>query len=69
VLTFAAEDGTNPHPDDDGQSGDNNTPTTFTLQVSVVLIPTLNEWGLMALALVLGGLGLVALRRRRPVRG
>jgi large repetitive protein len=63
-VTDISEDGTNPDPDGDGQSGDNNTPTTFTLPVSVVLIPTLNEWGLLALALVLGALGLTALRRR-----
>jgi hypothetical protein len=64
TVTDLSEDGTNPDPDDDGQSGDNNTPTPFTLPVNVVLIPTLNEWGLLALALLLGTLGLLALRRR-----
>jgi uncharacterized repeat protein (TIGR01451 family) len=65
TVTDLSEDGTNPDPDDDGQSGDNNTPTPFTLPVNVVLIPTLNEWGLLALALLLG---VLALRRLRPAK-
>jgi hypothetical protein len=52
---------------EDTQSGDNNTPTVFVLPVSVVQIPTLGTWGLLALAALLN---LFAMRRlTRPARG
>jgi hypothetical protein len=41
-------------------------PTVFQLPVAIALIPTLNTWGLLALAVLLG---LFAVRRmRRPAR-
>ena len=57
-----SQDGTNPDPDGNGNAGDNNDPTEFDLPLSVVEIPTLGTWGLLALAALLG---LFALRRLR----
>ncbi len=54
TVTDLSQDGGNPDPNGNGQSGDNNTPTVFTLPVYVVQIPTLGTWGLLALALLLG---------------
>jgi IPTL-CTERM motif len=65
-VTDLSQDGGDPDPNHNGQSGDNNTPTVFILPVSVVQIPTLGTWGLLALAALLG---LFAVRRlTRPAR-
>jgi large repetitive protein len=60
VVSDPSQDGSDPDPDHNGQSGDNNVPTVFVLPVNVVQIPTLGAWGLLALAALLG---LLALRR------
>jgi len=59
-----SQDGDDTDPNDNGDAGDDNTPTVFELPVSVILIPTLNEWGLLAMMLALAGIALRRLRRR-----
>jgi uncharacterized repeat protein (TIGR01451 family) len=58
-VTDISQDGTDPDPNNDGDSGDNNTPTTFRLTLTIADIPTLGTWGLLALCALLG---LAALR-------
>jgi hypothetical protein len=62
TVTDSSQDGDDSDPDGDGDAGDDNDPTVVTLLVSVVLIPTLDEWGLMTLVALLA---LVAARRLR----
>ncbi|HEV7503715.1 MAG TPA: IPTL-CTERM sorting domain-containing protein [Thermoanaerobaculia bacterium] len=61
-VTDLSQDGSNPDPNGDGNGTDNDVPTVFQLPVFVTLIPTLNTWGLLALAVLLG---LFAVRRMR----
>lgn len=61
-VTDISQDGGDPDPDGNGNPTDNNVPTVFQLPVAIALIPTLNTWGLLALAALLG---LFAVRRMR----
>jgi uncharacterized repeat protein (TIGR01451 family) len=61
-VTDLSQDGPDPDPNGDGSGTDNNVPTVFQLPVAIALIPTLNTWGLLALAVLLG---LFAVRRMR----
>ncbi len=61
-VTDLSQDGADPDPNGDGSGTDNNVPTVFQLPVAIALIPTLNTWGLLALAVLLG---LFAVRRMR----
>lgn len=66
-VTDISQDGDDPDPDDDGESSDDNIPTSIVLPVSPVEIPTLGTWGLLALVAFLA---LLAMRRlRRPAQG
>jgi hypothetical protein len=62
TVTDLSQDGDDPDPDDDGGAGDNNDPTVFVLAIP---IPTLDEWGLLALAALLAGFAFRTLRRRQ----
>ncbi|HEV7672537.1 MAG TPA: SdrD B-like domain-containing protein [Thermoanaerobaculia bacterium] len=62
-----SQDGLDPDPDGNGNPGDNGEPTVFELQVSVIEIPTLGDWGLLALAVLLG-LSALKILPRRPAR-
>lgn len=64
-VTDVSQDGDDPDPDNDGESGDDNVPTPIVLPINAVEIPTLGSWGLLALVALLG---LFALRRLRPAR-
>ncbi len=65
TVTDDSQDGADPDPNHNGQSGDNNVPTTFTLPVNVVFIPTLDSLGLGVLAALLL---LTAWRQHRRIR-
>lgn len=60
TVTDDSQDGTDTDPDDDGDPTDNGDPTIVTLPINLLEIPTLGEWGLLAMAALLG---LFALRR------
>jgi uncharacterized repeat protein (TIGR01451 family) len=62
-VTDTSQDGADPDPDHDGNPGNNSDPTVIVLPVAIALIPTLDPWGLAALALLLGLLGWKAMRR------
>ncbi len=64
TVTDLSQNGTDPDPNHNGDPGDNSDPTPFQLVLSVLEIPTLDTWGLLALALLLGGLAMWRLRRR-----
>ena len=64
TVTDLSQNGTDPDPNHNGDPGDNNDPTPFQLVLSVLEIPTLDTWGLLALAVLLGGLAMWRLRRR-----
>lgn len=64
VVIDDSEDGGDPDPDGDGDPGNNGTPTVFVLISSVVEIPTLDQYGLVLLALMLFAGALIVLRRR-----
>jgi uncharacterized repeat protein (TIGR01451 family) len=68
-VTDMSQDGDDPDPDADGDAGDNDDPTVLLFQVSVIEVPTLGEWGLLALIGLLGLAGAAVLRRRRGVEG
>jgi uncharacterized repeat protein (TIGR01451 family) len=65
TVTDSSQDGDDSDPDGDGDAGDDNDPTVVTLLVSVVLIPTLDEWGLMTLVALLALVAACRLRRLR----
>lgn len=65
TVTDVSQDGGDPDPDSNGDAGDNDDPTVIVLPVAVTEIPTLGEWGLILLAMLLG---YVAMRRMREVR-
>jgi hypothetical protein len=65
LVTDLSQDGSNPDPNGDGSGTDNNVPTVFQLPVSVLLIPTLDTWGLLALAVLLGLFAVLRMRRMR----
>ena len=64
TVTDLSQDGTDPDPDHNGNPGDNNDPTMFSLPLSIIDVPTLDIWGLLALAALLGGLAVWRMRRR-----
>jgi uncharacterized repeat protein (TIGR01451 family) len=64
TVTDLSQNGPDPDPDHNGNAGDNNDPTRFTLIFAIGAIPTLDTWGLIALAALLGGLAMWRLRRR-----
>jgi large repetitive protein len=64
TVTDPSQDGTDPDPNHDGNAGDNNVPTVFSLPLSIIEMPTLGTWGLIALALLLGGVAVLRMRRR-----
>lgn len=53
--------------DSSGGSGPYSVTTAYTMTVVVVTIPTLSEWAMMLLALLLGGGAVATLRRRGEV--
>jgi len=58
------DDGTNGedlNPDDNGNSGSAETET----DVVIYTVPTLNEWGMMALMLITGVISILYIRRRK----
>ncbi|HEY2290051.1 MAG TPA: IPTL-CTERM sorting domain-containing protein [Thermoanaerobaculia bacterium] len=55
TVTDSSQNGSDPDPNHDGNAGDNNDPTLFMLTLAIGEIPTLGTWGLLALALLLGG--------------
>ncbi|HSK74979.1 MAG TPA: IPTL-CTERM sorting domain-containing protein, partial [Thermoanaerobaculia bacterium] len=66
TVTDDSQDGSDPDPDGNDDPSDNGDPTVVILPISPHEIPTLGEWGLLAMAALLG---LFALRRlRRPAR-
>lgn len=60
-TTDISQDGDNTDPDGDGTATDDNDPTVITFGFP---IPTMGEWGLIAMALMLALLGLRGVRRR-----
>ncbi len=66
IVTDVSQDGGDPDPDGNGDPGDNGDPTVFNLPLSAVEIPTLSEWGLLFLALILGFTAVLRMRRRYP---
>ncbi len=64
ARSLESQDGADPDPDADGDPGDNGDPTPFTLVLSVIEIPTLGEFGLGALAVLLAAAARRRLRRR-----
>ena len=64
TVTDLSQNGSDPDPNHNGDAGDNNDPTPFQLVLSILEIPTLGTWDLIALALLLGGLAMWRLRRR-----
>jgi hypothetical protein len=65
TVTDNSQDGDDVDPDDNGDPTDNDDPTVFDLPLSVIEIPTLGQWGLIALVSLLA---LAAVRRLRPAR-
>lgn len=63
-VTDVSQDGSNPDPNGNGDPGDNSDPTEVVLPVSIVEIPTLDGWGLAALASLLAVAATMARRRR-----
>lgn len=64
VVTDLSQDGDDVDPDDNGDPTDSGDPTDFELPF-VPDIPTVGQWGLMILAMLLA---LIAVRRLRPAR-
>ncbi|HEX5720334.1 MAG TPA: IPTL-CTERM sorting domain-containing protein [Thermoanaerobaculia bacterium] len=62
IVTDISQDGDDVDPDDDGDPTDNSEPTVFALPFALIEIPTVGEWGLMILAMLLA---LVAVWRLR----
>ena len=63
-VTDISQNGTDPDPDHNGNPGDNGDPTVFILPLSVIEVPTLGTWGLLALAALLGMAAVWRMRRR-----
>ncbi|NJL28669.1 MAG: IPTL-CTERM sorting domain-containing protein, partial [Thermoanaerobaculia bacterium] len=64
VVTDVSQDGGDPDPNGDGDPNNDEEPTVITFEISVLEIPTMSEWGLAMLAVLLAGVGVGALRRR-----
>lgn len=64
VVTDVSQDGGDPDPSGNGDPGDDNDPTPIIIEISVIEIPTMSEWGLLMLAMLLGGAAVWVLRRR-----
>ena len=58
-----SQDGDTSDPDNDGDPTDNDDPTVLVFNISVLPIPTLGEWGLILMAMLLSLAGLRRLRR------
>jgi large repetitive protein len=63
-VSDLSQDGSDPDPNGDGSGTDNNVPTIFQLPVAIALIPTLDTWGLLALAALLALFALGRMRRQ-----
>ncbi|MFY9821424.1 MAG: IPTL-CTERM sorting domain-containing protein [Thermoanaerobaculia bacterium] len=64
-VSDLSQDGSDPDPNGDGSGTDNDVPTVFQLPVAIALIPTLDTWGLLALAALLGLFAVLRMRRMR----
>ncbi|HSU83917.1 MAG TPA: IPTL-CTERM sorting domain-containing protein, partial [Thermoanaerobaculia bacterium] len=64
VVTDPSQDGMDPDPNHNGDPTDNNDPTVFILPLSIIDVPALGTWGLLALTLLLGGVAVWRMRRR-----
>jgi hypothetical protein len=64
-VTDDSQDGTDPDPNGDGSGSDNNVPTVFSLGVSVLLIPTLDWFGMLLLGALLAGVAVRKLMQRQ----
>jgi uncharacterized repeat protein (TIGR01451 family) len=64
VVTDPSQNGMDPDPNHNGDPTDDNDPTPFVLTLAIGEIPTLGTWGLLALALLLGGAAVWRVRRR-----
>ena len=62
-VTDLSTDGTDPDPSADGDPGNDTTPTVVRFRLPVVDIPAAGDLGLLLLALLLAGAGLLRLRR------
>ncbi len=67
-VTDTSQDGGSSDPDGNGDPGDNEDPTIVQITGSVLEIPTLGEWGLILLVLLLATAALRSLRRRRRLQ-
>lgn len=63
TVTDISQDGDDVDPDDDGDPTDDNEPTVILLPVSILDIPTLDTWALLALAGLLALAAMLGLRR------
>ncbi len=62
-VTDVSQDGADSDPNADGDAGDNNVPTVFSLPINAIEIPTLGTWGLLALMVLLGAFAVRRMRR------
>ncbi len=65
TVTDNSQDGDDVDPDNDDDPTDNDVPTVFDLPLNVIEIPTLGEWGLIALMSLLA---LAAVRKMKPAQ-
>ncbi len=63
-VSDTSQDGDDPDPDGNGDPGNNSDPTVFSLPLSPAEIPTLSEWGLILMALLLAATAVLRMRRR-----
>jgi uncharacterized repeat protein (TIGR01451 family) len=64
MVMDPSQNGMDADPNHNGDPTDNNDPTVFILPLSIIEVPTLGTWGLLALALLLGGVAVWRMRRR-----
>ncbi len=64
VVTDLSQNGGDPDPTNNGTPNDDDDPTPIVFSLPPVEIPTLGEWGLIGLAVLLALLGAGVLRRR-----
>lgn len=63
LVTDVSQDGPDTDPDDNGDPRDNNDPTVIVFAVNPSEIPTLGEWGMILLTLLLAAIGVRRMRR------